>query len=85
MTHYQLKLVSEVLKRSIYTNLFFSLQGDGGAGLIYYQNNSTPILVGVTAFVHVEGCHKGGPAGYMRISSYLRWIKGITSMYANID
>ncbi|XP_004524459.1 serine protease 1 [Ceratitis capitata] len=33
------------------------------------------VLIGVTSFVSSAGCESGAPAGFVRVTSYLDWIK----------
>ncbi|EDW80481.1 uncharacterized protein Dwil_GK11557 [Drosophila willistoni] len=47
-------------------------QGDSGGPLILASNG---LLLGVTSFVHRDGCESGAPAGFTRVTSYLDWIK----------
>ncbi|XP_063698339.1 collagenase-like [Culicoides brevitarsis] len=51
-------------------------QGDSGGPLITYDDNlGKNIQIGVVSFVSGRGCEAGIPAGYVRVSSYLDWIK----------
>ncbi|XP_017481758.1 PREDICTED: serine proteases 1/2-like [Rhagoletis zephyria] len=52
-------------------------QGDSGGPLALESNN---VLVGVTSFVSSKGCASGAPAGFVRVTSYLDWIKGKTGI-----
>ncbi|XP_013117009.2 serine protease 1 [Stomoxys calcitrans] len=47
-------------------------QGDSG-GPLALQNADT--LIGVTSFVSSAGCTSGAPAGFVRVTSYLDWIR----------
>ncbi|XP_059226853.1 serine protease 1 [Stomoxys calcitrans] len=51
--------------------------GDSGGPLVLVSEN---ILVGVTSFVSTAGCQSGAPAGFVRVTSYLDWVKGITGI-----
>ncbi|XP_073843711.1 serine protease 1-like [Musca autumnalis] len=52
-------------------------QGDSGGPLVLESNN---VLVGVTSFVAAAGCTAGYPSGFVRVTSYLEWIKGKTGI-----
>ncbi|XP_067645023.1 serine protease 1-like [Eurosta solidaginis] len=46
--------------------------GDSGGPLVM---ESSGVLAGVTSFVSSAGCQSGAPAGFVRVTSYLDWIK----------
>lgn len=46
--------------------------GDSGGPLVTHDN---PILVGITAFGHGAGCTAGYPAGFVRVTYHLEWIR----------
>ncbi|XP_011210983.2 serine protease 1-like isoform X2 [Bactrocera dorsalis] len=52
-------------------------QGDSGGPLAL---ESDGVLVGVTSFVSSSGCQSGAPAGFIRVTSYLNWIKERTGI-----
>lgn len=52
-------------------------QGDSGGPLVLQSNG---ILVGVTSFVAAAGCTAGYPSGFVRVTSYLDWIKANTGI-----
>ncbi|XP_063699080.1 collagenase-like [Culicoides brevitarsis] len=51
-----------------------SCQGDSGGPLITNSNGEN-IQIGVVSFGSGKGCETGDPAGYVRVTSYLDWIK----------
>ncbi|XP_075160171.1 serine protease 3-like [Haematobia irritans] len=51
--------------------------GDSGGPLVLVKEQ---LLVGVTSFVSVDGCQSGNPAGFVRVTSYLDWIKEKTGI-----
>lgn len=52
-------------------------QGDSGGPLALASNG---VLVGVTSFISKSGCASGAPAGFVRVTSYLKWIKERTGI-----
>lgn len=52
-------------------------QGDSGGPLAL---DSSDLLIGVTSFVSSSGCKSGNPAGFIRVTSYLDWIKSKTGI-----
>lgn len=52
-------------------------QGDSGGPLAL---ESDGVLIGVTSFVSSAGCASGSPAGFIRVTSYLNWIKEKTGI-----
>lgn len=52
-------------------------QGDSGGPLAL---ESSQLLIGVTSFVSSAGCASGNPAGFVRVTSYLDWIKSHTGI-----
>ncbi|XP_065362439.1 serine protease 1-like [Calliphora vicina] len=52
-------------------------QGDSGGPLAL---ESSQVLVGVTSFVSASGCQSGKPSGFVRVTSYLDWIKANTGI-----
>ncbi|XP_065360026.1 serine protease 1-like [Calliphora vicina] len=50
-------------------------KGDSGGPLVL---NST--LIGVASFVAFSGCQSGDPAGFVRVTNYLEWIKLYTDI-----
>ncbi|XP_075163318.1 transmembrane protease serine 9-like [Haematobia irritans] len=51
--------------------------GDSGGPLVLQNDNR---LIGVTSFVSSAGCQSGAPAGFVRVTSYLDWIKEHTGI-----
>lgn len=51
--------------------------GDSGGPLVATSSNT---LIGVTSFVSSAGCQSGAPAGFVRVTSYLDWIKDNTGV-----
>jgi hypothetical protein len=51
------------------------IQGDDGGALVILRNNALT-QIGVHSFVSTAGCGAGLPAGYVRITSILPWIRG---------
>lgn len=49
--------------------------GDSGGPMVYEGTQ-----IGVTSFVHRDGCQSGAPAGFVRVTSYLTWIKENTDL-----
>ncbi|XP_023160397.2 brachyurin [Drosophila hydei] len=56
-----------------------SCQGDSGGPLVYRWHNVS-YLIGVTSFGSTNGCEKGSPTVYTRITAYLDWIVGETDV-----
>ncbi|XP_013114931.2 serine protease 1 [Stomoxys calcitrans] len=52
-------------------------QGDSGGPLVTVHNN---LLIGITSFVSSAGCQSGAPAGFVRVTRYLEWIKANTGI-----
>ncbi|XP_075160603.1 serine protease 3-like [Haematobia irritans] len=52
-------------------------QGDSGGPLAL---DGSDLLIGVTSFVSSAGCASGAPAGFVRVTSYLDWIKTKTGI-----
>ncbi|XP_017012436.3 serine protease 3-like [Drosophila takahashii] len=52
-------------------------QGDGGGPLVL----GGKYLIGVSAFVSEKGCQANQPAGFVRVTSYLDWIKEKSGVY----
>ncbi|XP_005191302.2 serine protease 1 [Musca domestica] len=52
-------------------------KGDSGGPLVLESNN---VLIGVTSFVASAGCTAGYPSGFVRVTSYLEWIKARTGI-----
>ncbi|XP_050550446.1 transmembrane protease serine 9-like [Spodoptera frugiperda] len=48
-------------------------QGDSGGPLVV-TSGGRRILIGVTSFGHVDGCQRGHPAVFARVTSYISWI-----------
>lgn len=46
-------------------------QGDSGGPLVLLSGR----LIGITSFVSLAGCQSGYPAGFVRVSYYLPWIR----------
>ena len=44
-------------------------------GPLTAQSNGQFLLVGVASFVYEEGCEKGFPTGFSRVSSFIPWIQ----------
>lgn len=51
--------------------------GDSGGPMVLARDGRT--LVGVTSFGHVRGCHTGMPTGFVRVTSFLPWIRYSTN------
>lgn len=51
--------------------------GDSGGPLVNWPNKS---LIGLTSFGSAQGCEKGYPQVFTRISYYQKWIKQITGI-----
>nr|AYV99616.1 venom polypeptide [Dolopus genitalis] len=49
-------------------------RGDSGGPLVVDEGNGSKILVGLTSYGKFEGCEKGFPAVFTRITAYLDWI-----------
>ncbi|CAK1549509.1 unnamed protein product [Leptosia nina] len=49
--------------------------GDSGGPLATGSGNSRS-LIGITSFGHRDGCERGHPAGFARVTSYNAWIRG---------
>ncbi|XP_017481277.1 PREDICTED: serine protease 3-like [Rhagoletis zephyria] len=54
--------------------------GDSGGPLV---SASTGELIGVTSFVSSAGCESGSPAGFVRVTAYLDWIKENSGVYSS--
>ncbi|XP_023947034.1 collagenase-like [Bicyclus anynana] len=48
--------------------------GDSG-GPLDVGSGANRQLIGVTSFVHRNGCQSGHPSGFMRVSSFVNWIR----------
>ncbi|XP_058457220.1 brachyurin-like [Malaya genurostris] len=48
--------------------------GDSGGPLTIVDDDGLTVQVGVTSFVHSNGCVTSFPAGFVRTSHYLTWI-----------
>ncbi|XP_039756115.1 collagenase-like [Pararge aegeria] len=48
--------------------------GDSGGPLIVSPEGS-PILIGITSFGHRDGCQRGYPAGFARVTAFESWIR----------
>nr|QBM20309.1 serine protease 1 [Hyphantria cunea] len=48
-------------------------QGDSGGPLAVNRNNR-PLLVGLTSFGSAQGCQRGFPAAYVRVTAFISWI-----------
>ncbi|XP_017012309.2 serine protease 3-like [Drosophila takahashii] len=53
-------------------------RGDSGGPMTLQSSN---VQIGVTSFVSSAGCQSGKPAGFVRVTSYLDWIKNETNIY----
>ncbi|XP_013114267.1 serine protease 1-like [Stomoxys calcitrans] len=51
--------------------------GDSGGPLVL---ESTKVQIGLTSFGTADGCEKGYPAAFTRLTSYLDWIKANTGI-----
>ncbi|XP_034477824.1 serine protease 1-like [Drosophila innubila] len=51
--------------------------GDSGGPLV---ETNEQLLIGVSSFVSSAGCQSGAPAGFVRITSYLDWVKTNTGI-----
>ncbi|XP_044249038.1 collagenase-like [Drosophila takahashii] len=54
--------------------------GDSGGPLALESSNT---LIGVTSFVSTNGCKSGYPAGFTRVTSFLKWITETTGIKTN--
>lgn len=52
--------------------------GDSGGPLVL---DNTNVQIGLTSFGSANGCAKGYPAAFTRITSYLEWIKATTGIF----
>lgn len=52
--------------------------GDSGGPLVL---ENTKVQIGLTSFGSKNGCAKGYPAAFTRITSYLEWIKSTTGIF----
>lgn len=59
--------------------IFLILQGDAGAPLIMRAAAGRPRVVGLATLLPVNGCGRGKPGVFTRLSSYLVWIMQITN------
>ncbi|XP_023942784.1 collagenase-like [Bicyclus anynana] len=50
--------------------------GDSGGPLATGTRN-TGDLIGVTSFGHRDGCQRGHPAGFVRVTSFTAWIRNL--------
>ncbi|CAH0686225.1 unnamed protein product [Spodoptera exigua] len=48
-------------------------RGDSGGPLVV-NSGGRRILIGVTSFGHIDGCTRGHPAVFARVTSYVSWI-----------
>lgn len=56
-------------------------QGDSGGPLVTYDNDlNENIIIGVVSFVSNRGCEAEDPAGFVRVTSYLDWIRQNTGI-----
>lgn len=56
-------------------------QGDSGGPLVTFDNDlGENIIIGVVSFVSSRGCEAEDPAGFVRVTSYLDWIKQNTGI-----
>lgn len=63
------------------TNSQGTCQGDSGGPLILPDSSiDDNILIGVVSFVSSRGCEYGDPAGFVRVTEYLNWIKDNTGI-----
>ncbi|XP_057376845.1 brachyurin-like [Daphnia carinata] len=51
--------------------------GDSGGPMNFQQSDGTWKQIGIIAFGSGQGCQKGHPSGFTRISSYSSWIEDI--------
>ena len=49
-------------------------QGDSGGALVLNNGNGYT-QIGVVSFVSSAGCASGYPSGYVRVTSYLDWLR----------
>jgi secreted trypsin-like serine protease len=56
------------------------LKGDSGGPLITRESDGFYTQVGISAFVAAAGCTAGYPAGFTRVTSYIRWISSVTGL-----
>ena len=52
--------------------------GDSGSGLT--TSGLNPVVIGVTNFISAAGCAAGLPQGFVRVGSYLDWIRDETGL-----
>jgi secreted trypsin-like serine protease len=50
-----------------------SCYGDSGGPLLVHRNDRYTV-VGISAFILANGCEKGFPSGFTRVTSFLDWI-----------
>jgi Secreted trypsin-like serine protease len=48
---------------------------------VYQDNDGRYTLVGIVSFGSSEGCQRGYPAVFTRVTSYLNWIQYNTGLY----
>ncbi|KAE8742599.1 hypothetical protein FOCC_FOCC011893 [Frankliniella occidentalis] len=58
--------------------------GDSGAPLVVNEGG-TFVHIGILSFLSAAGCTQGHPAGYTRVTSYLRWIQNATGIAPGPD
>ncbi|KAF5293458.1 hypothetical protein FQA39_LY02943 [Lamprigera yunnana] len=48
--------------------------GDSGGPLVVYDGNGEATHVGISSFVHKDGCSSGKPGAFARTSHFIPWI-----------
>jgi secreted trypsin-like serine protease len=54
-------------------------QGDEGGALVFKRGNSWT-QIGILSLLPIGGCASGNPTAYVRVTSYLQWIKDISGV-----
>ena len=56
------------------------LQGDSGGALAVNETDGRWTQVGVVSFGAANGCTRGIPVGFARVTSFLNWISSNTGL-----
>jgi len=62
------------------THICVFFQGDSGGPLVFREDDGNYTEVGVVSFGHIDGCEKGYPGVFTRVTSYLDWIQTNTDI-----
>lgn len=73
------KLIGESILCTKGDKLESVCSGDSGGPLVL-ERSGIRYLVGVTSFGHIQGCDKGLPNGFSRVTSFLSWIEKNTRL-----